>query len=158
MTVYLLTGGNIGEREEHLQTAIKRLEEKVGDVIQTSSIYETDAWGVTDQASFLNQIVVIETRLSAFEVLDEIQAIELLMGRKRKRKWGERIIDIDILFYENEIIDTERLSIPHPGIPDRNFVLTPMMEIAPNLEHPILKKTIENLSLACPDKLQVRQK
>lgn len=158
MITYLLVGGNLGDKEENLLTASTWIKSRIGDIKEQSSIYETDAWGVTDQPSFLNQVIGIETDLSAFEVLDEIQEIELLMGRKRKRKWGERIIDIDILFYENEIIETQRLTIPHPGIPNRNFVLTPMMEIAPKLEHPVLKKTIESLSLACPDKLQVRQK
>lgn len=141
-----------------MQTARHWISEKVGPILKQSSLYETAAWGITDQPDFLNQVLLVESVLSPIELLDAIQWIENKMGRVRERKWGERLIDIDILFYENEIINTPRLQIPHPGIPDRNFVLVPLCEIAADFVHPSFQKSIESLSLACSDLLAVQKK
>jgi len=156
MKIYLSIGGNLGNREQNLEIARAAIEAKIGVIIQSSSVYETAAWGVIDQPDFLNQVLEIESDLSPFEILDKIKKIEQETGRVKLQKWGTRTMDIDILFYGDQIIQTPRLTIPHTGIPDRNFVLVPLREIASNLEHPILKKTIESLSLACPDLLEVR--
>ncbi|MEL6719499.1 MAG: 2-amino-4-hydroxy-6-hydroxymethyldihydropteridine diphosphokinase [Bacteroidota bacterium] len=156
MKVYLSIGGNLGDREQNLELARRSIEEEIGKIILASSIYETAAWGITDQPDFLNQVLEVETALLPFEILDKIQQIEQKMGRVKIQRWGTRVIDVDILFYGNEIIQSQRLTIPHPGIPDRNFVLVPMREIAADLWHPVLEKTIESLSLACPDLLEVK--
>ena len=158
MRSYLLIGGNLGNREAQLQIAKHWIEEKVGDILEESSVYETAAWGITDQPDFLNQVVLVETELSPIELLNAVQWIELKMGRVRLRHWGERIMDIDILLYGDQIIDEAHLQIPHPGIPDRNFVLAPLIEIAPKFIHPIFQKSIESLSLACTDLLEVKKK
>ncbi|MEM9887814.1 MAG: 2-amino-4-hydroxy-6-hydroxymethyldihydropteridine diphosphokinase [Bacteroidota bacterium] len=158
MLIYLLIGGNLGERENNLEIARNWIAQKIGTIVLASSIYETAAWGVTDQPDFLNQALLVKSEASPVALLDEIQWIETKMGRVRKRHWGERLIDIDILFYGQEIINSERLNIPHPGIPDRKFVLLPMREIAADFVHPVLETTIESLSLACPDLLEVRKK
>lgn len=156
MKTYLIIGGNLGNREQNLEIARTGIAKEIGAIILASSVYETAAWGVTEQADFLNQVLEVETDLSPFEILDKIQEIEQEMGRVKLQKWGTRTMDIDILFYGDQVIQAPHLTIPHIGIPDRNFVLIPMREIAPNLEHPILKKTIESLSLACPDLLEVK--
>jgi 2-amino-4-hydroxy-6-hydroxymethyldihydropteridine diphosphokinase len=158
MNTYLIIGGNLDNREQQLQIAKDWIQEKVGQIITASSVYETAAWGVTDQPDFLNQVLLVETNLSPIKLLDAIQWIETEMGRVRLRYWGERIMDIDILFYEDQIIDEPRLQVPHPGIPDRNFVLAPLAEIAPNFIHPIFQKSIESLSLACTDLLDASKR
>lgn len=155
---HLLIGGNLGDREQNMQTARDWIAERAGPILRTSSLYETAAWGVTDQPDFLNQVLLIETYLSPIDLLGAVQWIEDTMGRVRERKWGERLIDIDILFYDNQIIDLPRLQIPHPGIPDRNFVLAPLREIAADFVHPSFQKSIETLSLACTDLLAVQKK
>ncbi|MEN0045433.1 MAG: 2-amino-4-hydroxy-6-hydroxymethyldihydropteridine diphosphokinase [Bacteroidota bacterium] len=156
MKTYLLIGGNLGDRQKNLEIARTAIQAEIGKIVQASSIYETAAWGVTDQPDFLNQALEVHTNLLPFEILDKIQQIEQQMGRVKLQKWGTRIMDIDILFYGSEIIQTQRLTIPHLGIPNRNFVLVPMQEIAAELKHPLLKKTIESISLACPDLLEVK--
>jgi 2-amino-4-hydroxy-6-hydroxymethyldihydropteridine diphosphokinase len=140
-TVYLSLGSNLGDRKEILEKAIVLLSEKVGVVVKQSKDYETVPWGVTDQPDFLNLAIEIHTLLKPLEVLEQTQSIENQLGRVRKEKWGARLIDIDILFYGNEIIDEPNLKIPHPLIQERDFVLTPMAEIAPNFVHPLLGET-----------------
>ena len=156
-TAYLLIGGNLGNRKENFVKAISLIKEQCGAVTKSSSIYETEAWGKTDQPSFLNQALEIETALSARQLLRKILKIEKIMGRVRKEKLGPRIIDIDILFLENEIHDLHFLKIPHPEIQNRRFVLVPLAEINPGLAHPVLKKTIAQLLEECPDKLEVKK-
>jgi 2-amino-4-hydroxy-6-hydroxymethyldihydropteridine diphosphokinase len=153
---YLLIGGNMGNREQNLGRAIDLLE-SAGKVKLLSGLYETAAWGKTDQPSFLNQAILLETALTARELLQAVLAIEEKMGRKREEKYGPRIIDIDILFYDSAIISEPGLIIPHPEIQNRRFALEPMQEIAPRLKHPLLKKTIAELLKACPDKLEVHK-
>ena len=152
---FLQTGTNLGDRLINLEEANNKIEERVGKIIAISSIYETEAWGVTDQPLFLNQVLQIETTLSAQEVLETILAIELEMGRIRIERWAERLIDIDVLFYNNEIIKDENLIVPHPRIQERNFVLKPLIEIVPNLVHPIFNKTMIELLEMSTDKLRV---
>ena len=156
-TAYLLIGGNLGNREDNLQKAISLIIEQCGALTACSSIYETAAWGIADQPSFLNQALEISTSLNARQLLRKILKIEKEMGRIRKEKLGPRIIDIDILLFENEIHDLRFLKIPHPEMQNRRFVLTPLAEIDPELMHPVLKKTIAQLLEECPDNLEVKK-
>ncbi|MCB0560028.1 MAG: 2-amino-4-hydroxy-6-hydroxymethyldihydropteridine diphosphokinase [Lewinellaceae bacterium] len=153
--VYLHTGTNLGNREANLQRANEWIEEEIGPIEQVSKVYRTKAWGITDQPDFLNQALLVGSLLSPFELLERIHAIERRMGRVREIKWGERIIDIDILFFNDEIIDTEKLTIPHPYLHYRNFVLLPLMDIAPGLLHPGFKLTIAELFANSEDTLRV---
>lgn len=143
--VYLLLGSNLGNRKEILDKAVELLSQKIGLIILQSKDYETAPWGVTDQPDFLNLAVSIHTKLKPLEILEITQSIENQLGRIRKEKWGARLIDIDILFYGNEIIDEPILKIPHPLLQERDFALTPLTEIAPNFVHPILGKTVLEL-------------
>ena len=152
---HLLIGGNLGDRKENLLTAISLISEQCGSLTKSSSIYETEAWGITDQPSFLNQALQISTSLNARQLMRKILKIEKEMGRVRKEKLGPRIIDIDILLFENEIHDLRFLKIPHPELQNRRFVLVPLAEIDPTLQHPVLKKTIAELLEECPDNLEV---
>ena len=154
-TAHLLIGGNLGDRKENLLTAISLISEQGGSLTKSSSIYETEAWGITDQPSFLNQALQISTSLNARQLMRKILKIEKEMGRVRKEKLGPRIIDIDILLFENEIHDLRFLKIPHPELQNRRFVLVPLAEIDPTLQHPVLKKTIAELLEECPDNLEV---
>ena len=146
--VYLLLGSNLGNRKEILNKAIELLNQKVGVVILQSKDYETKPWGVTDQPDFLNLAVAIHTRLKPLEILEQTQSIENQLGRVRKEKWGARLIDIDIIFYGEEIINLPDLKVPHPLMQDRDFALNPLAEIAPNFLHPALKKTVLELLMA----------
>ena len=156
-TAYLLIGGNLGNRKENFSKAISYINEECGTLTRSSSIYETEAWGNTDQPSFLNQVLTIETPLNAKQLMRKILKIEKIMGRVRKEKMGPRVIDIDILFFENEIHDLRFLKIPHPEIQNRRFVLVPLAEIDPGLQHPVLKKSIAQLLEECPDNLDVKK-
>ncbi len=158
-TAYLLLGGNIGAKEENLKHAIALMEEKLGSTSKKSNIFITAAWGNQNQPEFYNQAIKIETKLSAADLLKRALEVEELLGRKRGNdKWQERIIDIDILFYNDEIIDSIELQIPHPFIQERKFVLVPMNEIASELIHPIFKKSIKILLGECKDPLEVKAK
>ncbi|MGZ5253097.1 MAG: 2-amino-4-hydroxy-6-hydroxymethyldihydropteridine diphosphokinase [Flavitalea sp.] len=153
--VYLLTGGNVGDSLKTLQKANALIQQRVGSIIKSSSIYKTAAWGKTDQDDFLNQVLLVETGLDPYDLMDALLDIEMLLGRKRLEKFGPRIIDLDILFYEDIILKTDRLTIPHPQIQFRRFVLEPLNEIVPELVHPILKKNINRLLMECTDLLKV---
>ncbi|MAX68101.1 MAG: 2-amino-4-hydroxy-6-hydroxymethyldihydropteridine diphosphokinase [Flavobacteriales bacterium] len=154
-TVYIQLGSNIGERESFITKSMHKVECNIGKIITASSIFETTAWGNENQNNFLNSVIEIKTPFDAFTVLQKSQEIENNLGRKRSDKWGERTIDIDILFYNNKIINTKELIIPHPLIQKRKFVLVPLSEIAPNYKHPILKKNISNLLSECKDTQKV---
>jgi 2-amino-4-hydroxy-6-hydroxymethyldihydropteridine diphosphokinase len=154
-TAHLLIGGNLGNRKENLSKAVSLITEQCGSLTRSSSIYETEAWGKTDQPSFLNQALEISTSLNARQLLRKILKIEKEMGRTRMEKLGPRIIDIDILLFGNEIHDLRFLKIPHPEMQNRRFVLVPLAEIDPTLQHPVLKKTTAELLEECPDNLQV---
>jgi len=155
-TIYLGLGSNLGERQQYLAQARKMIAERVGEIAQASSVYATDAWGMEDQPGFLNQVVEVETELLPDQVLKAILQIERELGRERIIKWGERNIDIDIIFYEDRVLDTEKLTLPHPFLQERNFVLVPLAEIAPEFKHPVLQKTILDLLLLSDDKLAVK--
>jgi len=155
--VFLLLGGNIGDRLAYLQTAVDQLAQKVGKLIQKSSIYETQAWGKTTEPDYLNQVLLLETNLAPQDILNEILKIELELGRKREEKWGSRTMDIDILFYDNEIINEAALIIPHPELHKRRFTLEPLSEIAPELVHPLLNKSILQLKNNLEDCLVVKK-
>jgi len=154
-TAFLLTGGNIGDRFEHLSKAKELIDKEAGKVIKYSGYYETKAWGKEDQADFLNQAIELETDLSPEDLLQVLLKIETSLGRTRDQKWDARIIDIDILLYDDEIIETDDLCVPHKYMHERNFTLIPLLEIAGEKEHPILKKTIETLYWESKDNLEV---
>ncbi len=156
-SVFLLLGTNMGDRHNNLTAAVVAIGSTVGSINNLSSVYETAAWGEKNQQPFYNQVIVVETCLSPQKVLDEVLRIEQNMGRKRGEKWGERIIDIDILFYGDEIIESDRLLIPHPELAGRRFTLVPLNEIAPTLKHPILLKEMSVLLNECPDHLGVER-
>ena len=156
-TAYLLIGGNLGNRKENLSKAVSLINEQCGSLTSSSSIYETEAWGKTDQPAFLNQALEISTSLNARQLMRKVLKIEEEMGRVRKEKLGPRIIDIDILLFENEIHDLRFLKIPHPEMQNRRFVLVPLAEIDSTLQHPVLKKSIAELLEECPDNLEVKK-
>ena len=154
-TVYLLLGANIGNPMKQLKDAIIEIESRIGKITLTSKVYESEAWGVEDQPIFLNQVIAVETELSAQRVLQDILKIELVLGRIRGQRWGSRVIDIDILYYNNDIIHSEDLQVPHLYIQERNFTLIPLAEIAADYIHPIFKKTNKELLDESKDPLKV---
>lgn len=156
-SAYLITGGNIGQRQVQLAYAAKLIEERCGSIIDRSSIYETAAWGKTDQEPFLNQAIVLETSLNARDLLNEILYIENLMGRDRIEKYGPRIIDIDIIFFNHQKIRESGLIIPHPEMAKRRFVLQPLNEVIPAYIHPVYFKTVNELLNQCEDALPVKK-
>jgi 2-amino-4-hydroxy-6-hydroxymethyldihydropteridine diphosphokinase len=154
---YLLLGSNMGDSRAILATAMTHIEKKIGLITRYSSIYQTAAWGNTNQPDFLNQVIIVETTLPAATILQKILLIEEKMGRIRTAKNAARIIDIDILFFNKAIIKEKKLTVPHPEIPNRRFVLIPLNELSPNLKHPVLHKTIHGLLTSCRDKLNVKK-
>lgn len=152
--IYLHTGSNIGDRMANLELANDYIEALIGHIDQKSNVYETAAWGLKDQDDFLNQALEVTTNLSPEEVLGQIKFIENKMGRVRYKKWGRRLIDIDILFFDLRIIQEERLKIPHPFLQDRNFVLAPLVEIIPDFIHPVLQKSIAQIYAESEDELK----
>ena len=154
---YLLTGGNLGNREDNLAQAKQLIIEQCGNIVTASSLYETAAWGNTDQPAFLNQALAVDTLLNAKQLIRHLLKIEKQLGRIREEKYGPRIIDIDILLFNNEKHNYHFLKLPHPEMQNRRFVLLPLAEIAPEILHPVLNKTILQLLAECPDNLSVRK-
>ncbi len=157
-TAYLLIGGNLGNRSAYLQTARQLIQQSCGNIVHSSSIYETAAWGMTHQPSFYNQALTIETDLPPEKLMQELLRIEEMMGRERTIKMGPRIIDLDILLIDGLIISTPLLTLPHPALPLRRFALLPLEEIAPTLVHPVSGKSIKQLLKDCTDTLDVQKK
>ena len=154
--IYILLGGNLGDKQKVFSEARALLREQVGIITAMSAVYETEPWGFESSDYFWNQVIEIVTGLSAAEVLLQTQQIELQLGRIRKDgQYNSRIIDIDILFYGDQVIKSDDLIVPHPRIQERKFVLVPLHEIAPDLMHPVFHKTISQLLEECPDPLKV---
>lgn len=153
--VYLLIGGNMGQILNTLATARAAIEREIGHITKVSALYQTAAWGLADQPDFVNQVLLVETGLSANACLRLMLEIEQKLGRIRKIKNGPRAIDIDLLFFNRDIIDEPALQVPHPLLHTRNFTLYPLVEIAPEFVHPVLKESIKVLLQKSPDDLPV---
>lgn len=154
---YILIGGNTGNRVNNLTKACRLLEERCGRIKVRSAVYETQAWGITDQRDFLNQAVLLETEFPAAELMDTLLEVEEAMGRKRGERNGPRNIDMDIILFNDDVIDTSRLKVPHPRMHLRRFVMVPMCELAPDLAHPVTGKKMSRLLRECKDRLVVER-
>jgi len=151
-TLFLSLGSNLGNREENLNQAIQLIRQNISTNLSISNIYETEPWGNLNQAGFLNLILKIEnSSLLPHEVLEKIQKIEIELGRVRVEKWGERCIDIDIIYFNDLVLDDTQLVIPHPFVQERKFVLVPLADVAPDWVHPVLQKTTLQMLQDCPD-------
>ncbi len=155
--LFLSLGGNLGNTREIFEGAYPLIEKKIGKISVYSSIYQTQAWGPIPQADFLNQVLLVNTSLKAEACLAEILEIEREFGRERKERWGPRTLDLDILYYGDKVIAESNLSIPHPRIAERKFILTPLAEIAPTFTDPASRKTMVTLLADCSDKGQVNR-
>jgi 2-amino-4-hydroxy-6-hydroxymethyldihydropteridine diphosphokinase len=154
-TYHLIIGGNLGDRVARLAQARTLLAEKAGEIVNVSAIYETEPWGYTEQPLFLNQAIEMHSSKTPLIFLETIKDIEKEVGRTKAEKWHARTMDIDILLCGDEIVKQDRLEVPHPLLHERNFVLIPLMEIAADLIHPILKKSIEDIYTESRDKAEV---
>jgi 2-amino-4-hydroxy-6-hydroxymethyldihydropteridine diphosphokinase len=154
--IFLLLGSNLGDRLRNLSDAATHIN-AFAPVLRKSSVYVTGAWGNNNQPDFLNQVIEVDTGLSAGALLQNTLGAEMKMGRNRIEKWGPRTIDIDILFFRDSIVDLADLKIPHPQIQNRKFTLVPLRELAPDLIHPVFKKSITRLDEECTDTLEVRR-
>lgn len=148
MHVYFSLGTNLGDKEQNLRLAVQNIEERIGKVISLSAFYATAPWGFTSENTFLNAALCVETQLSPLEILKITQEIEREMGRTHKSingAYSDRVIDIDLLLYDDLVLDTPELKLPHPLMQERDFVMRPLAEIAPEVVHPVFKKTIREL-------------
>jgi 2-amino-4-hydroxy-6-hydroxymethyldihydropteridine diphosphokinase len=153
---YILLGTNLGDKKANLQQAILSISANLISIVSYSDIYETAAWGNTNQDNFYNQVIEVKTELSANDLLQTLLQIEIQMGRVRNQKWEARIIDLDILYFNHEIIDTENLKVPHPYLHVRRFTLAPLVQIAAEFLHPVFNKTNTALLENCSDNSDVK--
>lgn len=152
MKFFLLIGGNLGNRQELIVESKLLISNKIGEIVQESSLYESEPWGFESEQNFLNQVIVVESEKEVIDVLEQCQQIENALGRVRHNSgYASRTMDIDILFIDDKIINTERLTVPHEHLHKRNFTLLPLNELDPNFKHPVLNKTIKQLLLDCDD-------
>ncbi len=156
-TTYLILGSNLGDRRKYLSDAADLINKRLGTIQTCSSIYQTASWGRHDQPDFINQVIRLSTELSPGDLLKGILKIELDLGRQRAQKWGSRTIDIDILLFEDQVINKPELTIPHPFLHERRFCLQPLSEIAPDYIHPVYIKTITTLLNDLSDGLFVKK-
>lgn len=154
---YLGIGTNVGHREQNIENCTLLIKERIGNVKSVSSIYETEPWGVEGQDNYYNIVLEVETHLQPLCLLQSVQQIENDLGRIRIEKWGSRIIDVDILFYDDYVFSMDNLIIPHPYITTRNFVLQPLSEIKPNLIHPKLRLALKSVIDLCKDKNWIKR-
>lgn len=157
--IFLGLGGNQGEILSQLIKCNEFIEKQIGRIVQQSSYYKTKAWGKTNQPDFINSVIKVETSLNPSQILKQIETIEKLFGRDRtiQKKWEQRTMDIDLLFFEKKIIHTKNLIVPHPYLQERNFVLAPFVEIASEFVHPVFNKTILELHQQNRDSLKVEK-
>jgi 2-amino-4-hydroxy-6-hydroxymethyldihydropteridine diphosphokinase len=148
-------GSNLGNSRELLEEAIRNVGIHLGEILETSKLYKTAPWGKSEQPPFLNQVVKLKSALPPKEMLTKIHLIESKMGRIRQEKWGQRIIDIDILYYNDLIFNSLDLKLPHPEIQNRRFTLFPLVDLSPDFIHPILQLSNSDLLAKCEDKLDV---
>lgn len=154
---HLHLGSNQGDRKVQLVRAIQMIEESIGPVLSSSAMYETDAWGKIDQNDFINIALEVEHYMTPNQLLKTVNKIEDQIGRIRLERWGPRLIDIDIIFIKDIVIDTEKLTIPHRLMHKRNFVLYPMVEIAAEFIHPVLNENLSSILEDCEDETEVRR-
>lgn len=154
--IFLSLGSNLGDRQKNMLSAMQFIDDEIGKISRKSSFYETEAWGNQDQDAFINAVIQLSSTFTAHQVLDIINSIERKLGRVRREKWGPRIIDIDIIYFDDQIISMHDLVVPHPLMQKRKFVLIPLAEIVPEFVHPrLLKKNAELLN-ECDDQSEVR--
>lgn len=142
---YIAFGSNIGDRRANILAAMDKMRERGMDFLEISTMYETEAYGVTDQPKFINCVALIRTELSPIILMETLLEVEESLGRVRERKWGPRTVDLDIIFYDHKIVSFANLTIPHPDMQNRTFVLEPLSELAPHYVHPMLHKTVTEL-------------
>lgn len=150
-STFLLLGTNLGNRFENLRQALKLITTNVGEIISSSSVYETEPWGKKEQPPFFNQIISVETSHKSSKLIDVLKNIEKFFGNRIPHSWDARILDIDILYINSQIINNQELNIPHPYIPFRKFTLIPLVEIAPNFIHPVYRLSNAELLASCTD-------
>lgn len=155
-TIYVSLGSNLGHREAHLQFACEAIEQKFGSVLK-SSIYETAPWGHLEQPAFLNQVIAFTSSDDPHQLLLYLQSLERQRDRQREQHWGARTLDIDILYIGEQTISTPDINVPHPLMIERRFVLIPLNELAPQVVHPVLKKTTAELLRDCADQSDVKK-
>ena len=155
--IFLLLGTNLGNRLKNLDTSKQLISKEIGAIERISSVYKTAPWGKTDQPDFYNQVIEIKSEYTPDILLSKILQIENTMGRLRKEKWGPRVIDIDILFFNRIVLNKPGLTLPHPALHERKFALMPMAEIDPEFNHPVFEKSISKLLFECTDNLPVER-